>query len=146
MSDLSFRFRFAFYGLLFGLSGRASPFPLGLCDFRGFLDRMAAPKERRRSHPVKVFTRTASRGINHYFFSERAQAGNGRENLCRHIYTNLKWKPLCRGNISRQHFAICEKSKFISRPAALQDSKTFPVSIHNTGFPRFFERRSIAVP
>lgn len=90
MSDLSFRFRFAFYGLLFGLSGRASPFPLGLRHFRGFLDRMAAPEERRRPYPVKVFTRTAARGINHYFLSKRAQAGNSREYLCRHITVILR--------------------------------------------------------
>ncbi len=94
MSNLSFLFCFAVYGLLFGLSGRASPFPLGLRHFRGFLDRMAAPEERGGSHPVKVFTRTATRGINHYFLSKRAQAGNGRENLCRHILKKFLVFPL----------------------------------------------------
>lgn len=98
--NLSFFVFNSFYGLFCGLSGRASSFTLGLCDFRGFpcdfgrfvfdfgrflFDWMVAPKERPGSGPVKPLAFAATWRINFASFAERAISANQRKNLCWHI-------------------------------------------------------------
>lgn len=91
--NLSFFVFNSFYGLFCGLSGRASSFTLGLCDFRGFLcdfgrflfDWMVAPKERPGSGPVKPLAVPATWRINFATLIERAIAAHQRKNLCWHI-------------------------------------------------------------
>lgn len=93
--DLSFFGFRSFYGLFCGLSGNDSfPGPSAL-GFRvqnflyyirdGFGRSGVAPKERSRSCSVKMFARSASRGINIRFLSKRTRRCNCRENLCWHI-------------------------------------------------------------
>ena len=91
--NLSFFVFNSFYGLFCGLSGRASSFTLGLCDFRGFpfdlgrflFDWMVAPKERPGSGPVKPLAFAATWRINFASLTERATAAHQRKNLCWHI-------------------------------------------------------------
>lgn len=90
--NLSFFVFNSFYGLFCGLSGRASSFTLGLCDFRGFpcdsvrflFDWMFAPKECTGSGPVKPLAFPATLRINFASFTERTFTAVQCENLCWH--------------------------------------------------------------
>ena len=93
--DLSFFWFRSFYGRFCGLSGRASSFALflslfgddpGGLSFLFLFGRVVAPKERPGSGPVIERTQAAQMVVNVVFVTEWATAGNGRENLRRHIY------------------------------------------------------------
>lgn len=75
----------AVYGPFLRFSGRAAPL-LGSRSrgSRSRYFRMTAPKERRRSRPVKPLAPPARQRINVAPFPERARAVNRRKNLYRH--------------------------------------------------------------
>lgn len=97
----------AVYGPFLRFSGRTPPL-LGFrshgCRSRYF--RMTAPKERRRSRPVKPLAPPARQRINVAPFPERARAINGRENLYRHIKTNSVLPKLAYSNHCQNIFQL----------------------------------------